>query len=172
MCNEPLFCSFILVDSVVWEGTCSIALKLQKYTCPCHRTSDKTAALHLVSKPPLCHIVRCTHACCRLLLQTPPLSTWNNPVRQTLARGLINPPENRYTKVSLLASVGVYVMPAKNMATVCCLSRRPDKLHTLTLTHTRGTGMKDAAGSDFTMCKGLVPNEGEMILYRSLLANL
>lgn len=30
--------------------------------------------------------------------------------------------------------------------------------------------MKDAFGSDVTMCKGLMINAGEMILYRSLLA--
>lgn len=46
------------------------------------------------------------------------------------------------------------------------------KSYTHTHTCTRAAGMKDAFGSDVTMCKGLMINAGEMILYRSLLANL
>lgn len=44
--------------------------------------------------------------------------------------------------------------------------------HTLTPTPTRAADMKDAGGSDFTMCKGLVLNGGDMMLYRLLPANL
>lgn len=125
----------------------SLLLKWQSCICPCRHISDKNRTSPACVKAPIVshHQVRACTVCCRLLLLAPPIPTWNNPIPRTLARGLINAWENQYTKVSLSALVGSYVMPAMNMASVWCLCLRPYKRHTpaaqtKTHTHTCGTG--------------------------------
>lgn len=86
---------------------------------------------------------------------------------------LINAWGNMYTKISLLASVGVGLKPAKNISMARCLRWRPEKLHTRTHLHTcRGYERRIWLRCDYVYSQGLMINGGDTILHGLPVDNL
>lgn len=91
----------------------------------------------------------------------------------TLHGRLINAWGNTHTKISLLASVGVCLKPAKNISMGRCLPWKPEKLPTRTHLHTCcGYESRIWLRCYYVYSKGLMINARDAILHGLLLDNL